>query len=163
MKGMETPEHQEYRARQRVSVPAIVKAGLITGLVLFLMSGGGPWSTAGTMNVIMGRDVKTSLPVLILGHFSVALIYTFVIALTVYRWRSIWTALPVGILTGLGLYAVNALIFRGLNLVQHTQGEGRTIFVHLVFGLFSAALYRAFSVPKPLGAPVERSEDPPGR
>ncbi|HEX8313202.1 MAG TPA: hypothetical protein VF614_17890, partial [Chthoniobacteraceae bacterium] len=110
---METPEHQEYRARQRVSWSAIIKTTGVVGLVLFIMSGGGPWSTAGTMNVIMGRDVSLPWLVLALGHFAVALLYVFIIANVIYRFRVI-----MGIVVGLGvtlaLYAVNYAIFRGL-------------------------------------------------
>jgi H+/Cl- antiporter ClcA len=152
---METPEHQEYRARQRVSIPAVAKTAAGLGLLFFVMSGGGPWSTAGSMNVIMGRDIPLSLPALIVGHFAVAFIYTFVIASVIFRFKTIWASLPVGVITGLVLYAVNALIFRGLNLVQQSS-EGRTIFVHLSFGLFAAAVYRALAVPKPYGAPAEK-------
>ena len=147
---MESPEHQEWRARQRVRWAAIVKTALFAGLVLFLMSGGGPWSTAGTMNVIMGRDVPLNYLLLALGHFAVSLIYVFVIAQVIYRFRLV-AAIGVGVLGAIGLYAINFAIFRGLGVAQHSP-ESKTFFVHLVFGAIASALYKAFSVPRPIKA-----------
>ena len=145
---METPEHQEYRARQRVSWGAIIKTTGIAGLVLFIMSGGGPWSTAGTMNAIMGRDISLPIVVLALGHFAVALLYVFVMAQVIYRFRVIPGILAcVGVV--LGLYALNFAIFKGLGVAQQSP-EMRTFFVHVSFGLFASAIYKALAVPKPL-------------
>ena len=86
---METPEHQEWRARQRVRLGAVFKAAMLAGLVLFLMSGGGPWSTAGTMNAIMGRDIPANYLLLALGHFTISLVYVFIIAQVIYRFRTL--------------------------------------------------------------------------
>lgn len=145
---MESPEHQEQRSRERVRPKAVVKAALLTGFVLFVMSGGGPWTTAGTMNAIMGRRVDTNILILALGHFAVAFIYMWVVAQAVYRWK-LWTALGVGVAVGVALYLPNVLIFRGLGVPENTY-EGRVVFVHLVYGLFGSALYKAFSVPRPM-------------
>ena len=147
---METTQHQEWRARQRISIPAIVKAGLGTGLIFFLMSGGSPWSTAGTMNAIMGRDVVMSWPLLVVAHFAVALLYTAVIAAGIFRFKTP-LAVPIGIGITLVLYGVNFAIFRGLGGTMQSP-EFRAFFVHLVFGLFASLLYKAISVPKPLPA-----------
>jgi hypothetical protein len=152
---MESPQHQEWRARQRVRGMAIVKAGVFAGAVLFLMSGGGPWSTAGTMNVIMGRDVPLNYFLLALGHFAVSLIYVFVLAQVIYRFRLL-PAIGVGVLVAIGLYAVNFAIFRGLGVPQHSP-ESKTFFVHLVFGAIASALYKAFSVPRPIKPAGEAS------
>ena len=145
---METPEHQEFRARQRFSSAAAVKSALFAGLVLFIMSGGGPWSTAGTMNAIMGRDVQLPIFLLALGHFLLAFIYVFVIGQVIYRLQT-WTGVAAGVGVAIGHYAANALIFRGFGIGQHSP-EGRTFLVHLVFGLIASGLYKAFAVPRPL-------------
>jgi hypothetical protein len=151
---METPEHQEKRSRQRVSWSAIIKTAVVTGLILFIMSGGGPWSTAGTMNVIMGRDVKLPFAGLALGHFTVALLYIAVIAHVIYRFRVV-----MGIVAGLGvtlaLYAVNFAIFRMSGMEQQSP-EFRTFLVHVTFGIMASAIYKALSVPKPLRGAAEQ-------
>ena len=112
------------------------------------MSGGGPWSTAGTMNAIMGRDIPLNYLLLALGHFAVSLAYVFVLALVIYRFRLL-PAIAVGVVVTLGLYGVNFAIFRGLGVMQHSP-ESKTFFVHLVFGAIASALYKAFSVPRPI-------------
>jgi hypothetical protein len=150
---MESPEHQEWRARQRVRWAAIIKTALFAGLVLFLMSGGGPWSTAGTMNAIMGRDIPLNYILLALGHFAVSLIYVFILALVIFRFRLL-SAIGVGVVVAAALYGVNFAIFRGLGVMQHSP-ESKTFFVHLVFGAIASALYKAFSVPRPIKTPAE--------
>jgi hypothetical protein len=150
---MESAEHQEWRARQGVRGIAIVKTAVFAGAVLFLMSGGGPWSTAGTMNVIMGRDIPLNYFLLALGHFAVSLIYVFVIAQVIYRFRLV-SAIGMGMLVAIGLYGINFAIFHALGAVQHSP-ESKTFFVHLVFGAIASALYKAFSVPRPIKASGE--------
>ena len=147
---METTQHQEWRARQRISVPAILKAAFATGLLFFIMSGGSPWSTAGTMNAIMGRDIAMSWPLLIIAHFGLATLYTAVIAAGIYRFRTP-VAVPLGIGITLALYGINFVLFRGMGGTMQSP-EFRAFFVHLVFGLFASLLYKAMSVPKPLPA-----------
>src|SRR5690349_12324112 len=100
---METPEQQEWRSRQHLDVAAVFKAAFACGLIFFYMSGGTPWSTAGTMNMIMGRDIKTSFVVLLFGHFAVSFIYTLIIATVIYRLKTP-LAVPLGVVVGLGLY-----------------------------------------------------------
>ncbi len=145
---MESPEHQELRSRQQVSVPAIVKTTLLTGLIFFIMSGGGPWSTAGTMNAIMGRDISLPMHWLIFWHFAVVLAYVWIIAMAIYRLHVV-TGIVAGVIVAIGLYVINTVIFYGLGFTQQSP-EGRTIVAHLIMGLISAALYKAFSVPRPL-------------
>lgn len=69
----QTARNQEARSRRRFKLKPTLTSGLFAGAIMFIMSGGGPWSTAGTMNAIMGRDVKTSFIVLLLGHFALAM------------------------------------------------------------------------------------------
>src|ERR1700712_5593068 len=100
---METAKHQELRARGQVSLPAVVKTALLTGFVFFIMSGGAPWTTAGTMNVVMGRDIPMPLQWLIVWHFAAAFFYVYVIAHVIYRFR-VLTGIAVGIVVTMGLY-----------------------------------------------------------
>ena len=152
---MESPEHQEWRARQRVRFNAVFKAAILAGLVLFLMSGGGPWSTAGTMNAIIGRDIPMNYLLLALGHFLLSLVYVFIIAQVIYRFRIV-SGIAVGIAVCIALYGLNFVVFRGLGLTQHSP-ESKVFFVHLVFGAVASALYKAFSVPRPLNTEGSRA------
>jgi hypothetical protein len=145
---METPEEQEKRGRQRISVRGIVAAALSAGFFTYLMSGGSPWSTAGTMNAIMGRDVQLGFFTIALAHFTVALIYSAVIAAAIYRLR-VLSGICVGIAVSLGLYAVNYVLFRGTNSTMPSP-EFRALLVHIVFGLLASGVYKGASVPKPL-------------
>lgn len=76
---MESRKHQESRAREVVSIRGILAAGLTAGALNFVMSGGGPWTTAGTMNAIMGRDVSMNFFALAMAHFALSLAYAAVI------------------------------------------------------------------------------------
>ncbi len=145
---METTQHQEWRSRQHINIPAVLKAGIATGLLFFVMSGGSPWSTAGTMNVIMGRDVPTSFPLLVLGHFGLSILYMFIIAAVIYRFKTV-LAVPIGVGISLVLYALNYLAFSAFGVVMQSP-EFRAFLVHFMFGLFGSLLYKAISVPKPL-------------
>jgi hypothetical protein len=147
---METPEHQEWRSRQALSWSAVFKAGFGAGLMFFVLSGGTPWSTAGTMNGIMGRDVPGSWIGITFCHFLLSFVYMFVIGSAIYRFRPP-VAVPLGILVTMGLYLINVLIFR-MGGMTMSSPEGRAVLVHLMFGLFGSLFYKALSVPKPLPA-----------
>jgi hypothetical protein len=146
--NLETAEHQEWRSRQHLDMSAVIKATAGVGLIFFYMSGGSPWSTAGVMNMIMGRDFPIGFWGTLVGHFIVALIYTFVIGSVIYRLPTA-AAIPSGILTGIALYAVNWLIFRSAGLTMFSP-EYVTFFVHVMFSLFVSLAYKALSVPPPL-------------
>ena len=145
---METTQHQEWRSRQHINVPAVLKAAFATGLLFFIVSGGSPWSTAGTMNAIMGRDVPLSFPLLALGHFGLSLLYMFIIAAVIYRFKTV-LAVPIGVGLALALYGANYLLFSAFGAVMQSP-EFRAFLVHFMFGLFGSLLYKAMSVPKPL-------------
>ena len=147
---METPEHQEWRSRQALSWPAVIKAGFGAGLMFFVLSGGAPWTTAGTMNGIMGRDVPGGMFLLTASHFALSWVYMFVIGSAIYRYRPP-VAVPLGILVTMGLYALNLLVFRMGGMTMQSP-EARAVLVHLMFGLFGSLFYKALSVPKPLPA-----------
>lgn len=146
--GMETPIHQEWRSRQQVNWKAVASTSLFVGGVLFIMSGGSPWSTAGTMNAIMGRDLPIGFLPLILLHFLLSFLYVTVIAQCIYRLKLV-SGVAAGVLVSMGLYAINYAVFHSLP-VQMQSPEGRAFFVHVTFALFASAAYKGASVPRPL-------------
>jgi hypothetical protein len=152
--GMESSAHQEWRARQKVSWRAIIQTALCAGGVLFIMSGGSPWSTAGTMNAIMGRDLPLGFFTLLVLHLVMSFIYAAVIAHAIYRLRMVM-ALATGVAVGVLLYGVNYAVFHGLAL-QMQSPEMRAFLVHVAFGLVASAIYKGASVPPPFrGGPEQ--------
>lgn len=145
---METRQHQEWRSRQHIDPVAVLKAGLTAGLVFFILSGGAPWSTAGTMNAIMGRDVSLGIVPLLALHLILSIFYTFIIASVIYRFRTpVATGLGVGV--GMALYGINFLVFQALGVAMKSP-EFRAFLVHFLFALVASLSYKALSVPKPL-------------
>lgn len=143
---METIEQQEWRSRQHLDFGAVLKSTLACGMIFFVMSGGSPWSTSGTMNMIMGRELQIPFWGLLFGHFAMSLLYTFIIAVCIYRFKS-GVAVPLGVVIGFGLYLVNTLIFQTIG-IEMPNKEFVTFFVHLVYALFAGLLYKAFAFPK---------------
>ena len=145
---MESRAHQEWRATQQVSWRAIFSTTLFVGGICFVMSGGSPWSTAGTMNAIMGRDVPWHFSALLVGHFIASFVYATVIAHAVYRFH--WAVgTIIGAFVGVGLNLVSHEIFTSLGWVMQSP-ELRAVFTSITFGLFGAAVYKGASVPPPL-------------
>jgi hypothetical protein len=143
---MDSFEQQELRARQALSVGAVMKTGFTVGAIFFVMSGGSPWTTAGTMNMIMGRDFDLGFWSLLIGHFAVAFLYTWIIGSIIYRLKTP-SAVAVAVLLGVALYGANALAYFALQGKSHSLGEFVPCFVHITFSLFAGLLYKAFSVP----------------
>jgi hypothetical protein len=141
---MESIEHQEWRARHHLSWSAILKIGLGLGLYLFIFPGGTPWTGGGVANGVLGRSLTWPWAAIAFTHFALCMLYMVVIALAIYRLRLI-PAVIVGLVIALALYGVTYLIFATGN-----AGDGRSLAAHIVFGLFSAVLYKAISVPPPL-------------
>jgi hypothetical protein len=155
---METPQHQEWRARQKVNWRAIWQTTLSAGGVLFLMSGGTPWSTAGTMNAAMGRDLPLGFFTLLGLHLLISYVYVVVIAHVIYR-LGLVAGLITGVATGMGLYALNYAFFHGL-ATQMQSPETRAFLVHLSFSLLASAIYKGASVPRPFrGGEAEVAAD----
>lgn len=147
---METPRQQEARGRHRISWRGIFAAAATAGAWTFIFSGGSPWSSAGTMNAVMGRDVPVDHArffVLLVEHFAVALLYAAVLGAVVYRFRVI-AALGAGLAVGAALYLGNLMVFRAIGGVMQT-GEGRAIVTHAVFAVFATLVYKAAGVPRP--------------
>lgn len=144
---METPIHQEWRSRQQVNWKAISTVAFFVGMILFVMSGGSPWSTAGTMNAIMGRDLPLGLWTMLILHLALSFIYVTVIAHVIYRLK-LMSGILAGLAVGMGLYAVNYVIFHGLSS-QMQSPEARALFVHFTFSLLASAGYKGAAVPRP--------------
>lgn len=144
---METRSHQEWRARQSLSGTAVWQVALSVGAIFFLMSGGGPWTTAGTMNAAMGRDLPWGFVPLLLLHFALAYAYALCIGLIVYRLR-LGAAIVAGPALGLALFGVNHFVFNNLGIVMQSP-EFRALLVHLFFGLFASVAYKGASVRPP--------------
>lgn len=145
---MESRAHQEWRSRQQFSWRAAWNTALCVGGITFIISGGSPWSTAGTMNAIVGRDVPWSFPAILFGHFVVSFAYAVCIGLAIYRLR-VFAALFVGTAVALLLSVVSREVFSTLGWVMQSP-EIRAVLTHLVFGLFASAVYKGASVPPPL-------------
>ncbi|MEI9895221.1 MAG: hypothetical protein WDN28_15355 [Chthoniobacter sp.] len=120
---------------------------LFVGGILFIMSGGSPWSTAGTMNAIMGAILPVGMFTLLVLHFALSFLYVAVIAHVIYRLRPM-SGILVGVCTGLALYGVNFIVFHPL-ATQMQSPEGRALFVHITFSLLASAAYKGGSVPRP--------------
>lgn len=143
---METIEQQEWESRQRLDFTAVLKTTLACGMIFFVMSGGSPFSTSGTMNMVMGRELQIPFFGLLVGHFAMSLLYSFIIAVCIYRFPAS-LGVPLGVAIGFGLYLVNTVIFQTIGFEMPNK-EFVTFFVHIVFSLFASLLYKAFSIPK---------------
>jgi hypothetical protein len=144
---MESFKHQEWRGRQQVSWSAIWLTALVAGGITYIMSGGSPWSTAGTMNAIVGRDVPWNFFLILIGHFAASAIYSMIIALAIYRLPLI-ASLVVGAFVSLVLCFLSKEVFNTMGWVMQSP-EIRAVLTHLAFGLFASAAYKAAAVPPP--------------
>jgi hypothetical protein len=144
---MESIEHQEWRARQEVSVAAIFKAGTAVGAALFIFSGGTPWSTAGTANAVMGRMLGLPYVWMLVVHMALAWIYMGILAMAIYRLH-VLPAIAAGVGVSLGLYIANWLLVSPF-VPGGSVEEMRVLLVHVVFGIFGSVTYKALAVPKP--------------
>ena len=131
---------------------AAVWGGLIAGAVVWLLSHGIPWFTSGMVSpTLMGRDLKPPglvdpfrSAMTILAQAVVSVAYAFVIALLVTRLRGMW-AVGLGMLIGVGLYALNFLVFHFLLTVDWTGGELAVLVTHVVFAAMAAGAYKGLA------------------
>lgn len=162
----ETFEHQNLRGQQTLNFKAICAAALTAGGVTFIMSGGAPWTTAGTMNAVMGRHFDLNVLGLLALHIAVAFVYSSVISAVIYR-LSLWASLATGLLVGMGLYAINYLLLHQYSVTEGGSPEIQAAGAHFTFSLIASAVYRAASVPRRIvnappsvaDAPVEGRTD----
>lgn len=99
------------------------------------------------MNAIMGRDLPLGMLPLVCLHFLLSFLYVTVIAHVIYRFR-VMSGIIVGLGAGMGLYAVNYVVFHALP-IQMQSPEGRAFFVHVTFSLLASAAYKGAAVPQP--------------
>jgi hypothetical protein len=146
---MESIQHQEMRARRNVNLAAALKVGAGLGALLFVLPGGTPWTSGGTMNGVFGRPMPWPWFVIAAVHFALAIIYMFVLANVVYRFKLI-SALGAGIGTSLGLFAINWLVFAATMGFTQDVANGRALVAHIAFGIFGTVAYKAIAVEAPL-------------
>jgi hypothetical protein len=149
---METPDHQDWRSRQRISVPAILKKASGLGLYLFIFSGGTPWTSGGVARGVVGWTVAWPWALILVSHFALCFATVALMALAIYRLHWV-VAVLVGPLVSLAVYAFTVPLF-----ALQQPSDGRAFSAFLVLGLFGAAIYKALSVPPPHMSAQERQE-----
>ena len=128
------------------------QAGLIVGVILYLVSRGIPWVGSGMIHPnIMGREVAPSqegTPMLSLGflviHLLVSMLYALIIAPIVNGLRPMVAGLAGGVV-GLILYFLNYAVFGFLFEDAPGQGEWIVVILHLAFGVIVAETYKGMS------------------
>jgi hypothetical protein len=153
---IESPEEQERRARQRIRPKPMVICALVVGAVVFVVPAGGPWMSQEGFISAMGRLLTSNPFVNLLGQFVLVLLYGWLVAASIYRFRTLG-GIVLGAMLSLALYGLNYFIF--VALLQYKSNELHVFLAHLTFCLFFSAAYKAASVPRPrwkdTGKPVE--------
>jgi hypothetical protein len=153
---IESPEEQERRARQRIRPKPMVICALVVGAVVFVIPAGGPWMSQEGFISAMGRLLTSNPFVNLLGQFVLALLYGWLVAASIYRFRTLG-GIVLGAILSIALYGLNYFIF--VALLQYKSNELHVFLAHLTFCLFFSAAYKAASVPRPrwkdTGKPVE--------
>ncbi len=141
-----------------------VWSGLIAGLVFLalelilvpLLQGGSPWGPPRMIAAIgLGKEVLPPPATFDLGiifvamliHFALAIVYGLILALIIHR-LSMGTAIVAGAVFGLALYVINFYGFTALFPWFAMARGGLSIFVHLVFGVVAAWVYKAMQKPR---------------
>jgi hypothetical protein len=141
----------------RLEWGAAVLAGLIAGVIAWLLSHGIPWFTSGLVSpTLMGRDLKPPglidpyrSVITVLAQLVVAIGYSLVIAPLVTRFRGVW-AIGAGGLIGLALYGCNFCVFHFLLRVDWSNGELAVVVTHVVFGMLAAGAYKGLAARRAL-------------
>ncbi|MGH6609925.1 MAG: hypothetical protein ACRECQ_06695 [Burkholderiaceae bacterium] len=145
--------------RSTVDWKSAVWSGLIAGLVFLvlelvlvpLLQGGSPWGPPRMIAAIgMGKEVLPPPATFDLGivlvamliHFVLAIIYGLILALIIHRMTT-GMAIVAGAVFGLALYVINFYGFTSVFPWFAMARGGLSIFVHLVFGIVAAWLYKA--------------------
>lgn len=143
----ESFEEQEKRAQQRLHPGALMKAALIAGGVVFVVPAGGPWMSQEAFVNVMGRGMGTQALLSLIGHFTLAVIYGWIIGSFIYR-QPLGGGLAFGTMLAAPLYAINYVLFA--LVAGYQANEIHAAISHLMFCLFFSVCYRALAVPKPL-------------
>jgi hypothetical protein len=130
-----------------LNFPAAMKAGLVSGAVLLLIPQGIPWASLASFTaVVMGRPAASfelNTVVAVVLHMGISVLYAIVVAASVKAIRT-WRGIMVGGAVGLGLYAINLGVIV-LTWASDMAGETNALFAHLIFGLFTAAIYKGMT------------------
>lgn len=143
---------QDRRARNRFKPKAALYAGLALGLIFLLVPRGIPWNSTGMPTHLMGRTLFTepgagTYTIVALLQMVVAVCYAFIIGGIAYRLRTMHAILAGGAV-GLGLYALNYVIFNFLLPDMPRSSEGNVAIAHLAFGLIAAGAYKGLAIPR---------------
>ena len=144
--NIESFDEQEARAQRRLSVGALVKAALLAGVLVFVVPAGGPWMSQEAFVNVMGRGMGNHPLPALLGHFTLTLLYGWIIGMCIFS-----QPLAAGILFG----ALMALPLYGLNYVLLAAGAGfraneiHVGIAHFMFCLFFSVAYRGLAVQRP--------------
>ncbi len=160
---MQTRWEEFVNREARFDPGAAVTAGLVGGVIAWLLSHGIPWFTSGMVSPsFMGRDVShgTALSAwgestVVGGHFVLGICYALVLAPLVTHVRGMWAVVLGGII-GLALYGLNFCAFHFLLGVNWSGAEVQVIVTHVVFGLIGAGIYKGLAARKN----VARSQPP---
>ena len=128
-----------------------VQAGLIAGVILFLLTRGIPWVGSGMINpAVMGREISTgqeATPMLfmwaVFAHFAVSILYGLIVAPIVHGFRP-WMAGAVGAIVGLVLYFISYAIAGMLMNGVSSESEWPVVAIHIIFGIICAEAYKGF-------------------
>jgi hypothetical protein len=136
------------------------QAGLIVGLIGFLLNRGIPWIGSGAINpAIMGREYapgQSPTPLMFLAvfgiHMLMSLLYGWIIAAIVHGFRP-FVAGIVGGVVGLVLYFISAAIAGIISEIPAEQREWPALVLHIAFGIIAAETYKGLAKRRP-PAPV---------
>ena len=134
-------------AERAAFIPAASAAtALLAGVLIFVVPAG-PWMSQESMVNVMGRGMGTQAVLAFFGHFARVFLYSWIIALCIYR-------LPLG--AGVGFGALLALPLWAVNYAVFAVGAGfqanevHAAIAHFMFCLFFSVAYRGMAVPRPL-------------
>jgi hypothetical protein len=151
-------EMQDELAKTSLHFDKALLAGLAVGLIFFFVSRGIPWFSSEIPDAAMGRPLYSGMPdqtafIKTVGvHFLLALGYGIVTAGVIYRlgpWAAVWTGAAVG----LGLWALNFLLFR-FAFGYPAVNEVPIAVTHIIVGMTLAGAYKALAVPQTSGPPA---------
>ena len=146
-------ERQEEAAKHHIRWRKVFFSAAIVGAIFLLIPRGLPWMSSGVSYTVMGRSFAPSwefemTQFLVWGiHMILALLYGAVLAPLIFRF-SLLPALGVAALAGVGLYALNFLVF-SYAIGNPQPDELAPLVTHLLFAVIFAANYKAISVPAP--------------
>lgn len=146
-------QEQDIRAKHHLDFKAVLYAGLVVGVLFLFLPRGIPWNSIGLPTEAMGRplfaqDTHTAMFITGIVQILMSLAYTFVVAAVIYRFR-MFKAVIIGGVIGLGLYALNYLVFRYVVPTAPNKSEFAVLLTHLAFCFIVAGAYKGISVPPP--------------